>query len=169
LLVGPLVEDVSELAAAVGRFLCSDLSESCDGVRELLRGDGFAGGRLVPGVEGVDPGFGCGEMLGEVLPFGVHVVASQRVTGRLDPIAGDGPFRVRFNSTPWDRARDTNSRAKPAMSKAASSPSLSAPERTTGTLDDSPLEPLDLFIAMILSRRSPSGRGRQITPLTQNF
>jgi len=56
---GPFVDDVGDLTGAAVGLACGDLVEGGDRVGEVLLADGFAGGPVVPGVEGVDVGLGC--------------------------------------------------------------------------------------------------------------
>ena len=56
--LGPLVEDVGELACAVVGCVCGDVVQRRDCVNETVGCDWFAGGPVVPGVQGVDVGFG---------------------------------------------------------------------------------------------------------------
>ena len=57
-LLGPLLDDVGELAGAVVGFVGGDLVQGGDGLEEAALCDWFAVGPVVPGVERVDAGFG---------------------------------------------------------------------------------------------------------------
>lgn len=63
---GPFEDDVGELVGAAVGLECGDLVEGGDGLGEALLVDGFAGGPVVPCVEGVDPGLGGGAALRSV-------------------------------------------------------------------------------------------------------